>query len=549
MTSVSIARCLTVIGLLATSLACGSSEPEPLPAPSLDEARLLDHIRTLASDDFLGRAPGTPGEERTVTYLTETFEGLGLEPGNPDGTYSQRVPLVGVTPTDISLLTFGAGDESLELVSGQDFVATAAHPVPQASLDGAEVVFVGYGTQAPEFGWDDFKGMDVAGRVLLVLVNDPPGEDIFGGEAMTYYGRWTYKYEKARALGAAGVFIVHETGPAGYPWEVVQGSWSGEQFNLASASAATDQLAIQGWLQLDQARALAELAGLSLDDLMAQARSPGFQPVSMGVTASVSMTNTVRNILSQNVVARVSGAEAPGETVLYVAHWDHLGRDDSLPDPIYNGAVDNASGTAGLLELARVFSRLPTPPRRSVLFLAVTAEEQGLLGSRFYAENPLYPLAQTVAVINMDGLNVLGRTRDLTIIGMGQSTLEDLAADAAAAQERTLRPDPEPEKGLFYRSDHFEFAKVGVPALMADAGIDFIERPEGWGLEQRERYTAEDYHKPSDEVRPMWDLSGALEDLELFLAIGRRLAEGTAWPEWRESSEFRAVRLESRSGS
>jgi len=508
--------------------------------------RLMEHIRTLSSDEFEGRGPGSPGEEKTVGYLTEELESFDLKPGNPDGTYVQNVPLVGITATDRSRLFLVRGEDREELAAGLGYVAWTKRVVEDVSADG-ELVFVGYGTVAPEYDWDDYKDVDVAGKILVMLVNDPPGDDIFGGEAMTYYGRWTYKYEMAAERGALGAFIVHETVPAGYPWAVVTGSWMGEQFDLETEDKNSGRVGVEGWFSLEAARAIFEDAGLDFEEQKRAAMERSFRPVSLGTRVEATIENELRNVDSRNVVAKLEGSEAPDETVFYVAHWDHLGTMEGMEgDNIYNGAYDNATGVAGLLELAHVYSELDPRPRRSVLFLAVTAEEQGLLGSRYYAEHPLYPPSKTVAAINMDGLNVWGRTKDVTVVGMGQSSLDDLAAEIAAAQGRTLIPDPEPEKGFYYRSDHFEFAKVGIPSFYADVGVTFEGKPEGWGERQREKYTAEDYHKPSDEIKDWYDLSGMVQDLELFYEMGRRLATSDTWPEWSETSEFRARRQASR---
>ena len=516
---------------------------------AIDAGSLMERIVYLSSDELEGRAPGTEGEQKTVQYLTGELERLGLAPGNPDGTYTQKVPLVGITPNEDMKLTFRRDGQERVLEPGKDYTASTKRVVDQVNLD-AEVVFVGYGVVAPEYDWNDFKDVDVKDKVLVILVNDPPVEGLFGGKAMTYYGRWTYKFEKAAELGAAGALVIHETGPAGYPWEVVGSGWLREQFDLVTPNKNMDRVAVEGWITSDQAKALFEMAGLDFEAQKAAAAERSFRPVPLNVRAQTEIRNTFRTIDSQNLVAKVEGREAPDEVVIYSAHWDHLGKDPSLSgDQIFNGAKDNASGTAGLLEIAEAFSRLEQPPRRSVLFLAVTAEEQGLLGSRYYAENPLYPPEKTVAAINMDGLNVYGRTGDLTVIGMGQSSLDRIAADVAKEQGRVLRPDPEPEKGFYYRSDHFEFAKVGIPAFDPDAGVDFVGKPEGYGIEMRQKYTAEDYHKPSDEVKDYWDLSGAVEDLKLFYLMGYRLATGSEWPEWSDTSEFRAKRHRAESSS
>lgn len=551
----------TLSALLAfMTVTLSSCQQEPT-GVALDEAltsitveSLAAHIQRLASDEFEGRAPGTRGEELTINYLAEEFKKLGLAPGNPDGTYFQKVPLVGSKVDPSAELVFSVGGQKRTLRFGDDFVAWTRRVTETSSIN-SELVFVGYGITAPEFDWNDFKDVDVAGKVLVMLINDPPvpdptdptrlDEKTFGGKAMTYYGRWTYKFESAAERGAAGALIVHETGPAGYPWEVVKGSWSGEQFDLAAPDKNMSKCAVEGWITWDQARALFRMAGQDLETLKKTAVSRQFRPVPLGVTASLTLKKTLRTIDSTNVIARLDGSdsELKNEYVVYMAHWDHLGIGPEVKgDRIYNGALDNASGTAGLLEIAKAYSRLRPRPKRSVLFLAVTAEEKGLLGSAYYAQNPLYPLEKTLAVINMDGLNVDGRTRDITIIGLGNSTLDDLVKTVAGEQGRTIRPDPEPEKGFFYRSDHFSFAKQGVPALFTDSGIDYVGKPEGWGLTMRQRYTAERYHKPQDEFDPGWDLSGAVEDLRLLAKVGYLVASGERWPEWNPGTEFKAIR-------
>ena len=518
------------------------TEPSGDHVQGIDATSLLEHVQTLSSDEFEGRAPGSPGEEETIAYLTEQFSMLGLIPGNPDGTWVQKVPLVGITPAEGSTLTVRGRGLSRVFEPGADYVASTTQVVDRVDLDG-ELIFVGYGASAPEYDWDDFKDVDVRGKVLLMLVNDPPHEEIFGGDAMTYYGRWTYKYEIASELGAAGAFVIHETGPAGYPWEVIGGSPFSESFDLVSGDGNMGRVSVQGWMQRSTVEAIFAMAGLDFEAQKQAASERTFEPVLLGLSAQTQIDNTLRTIDSNNIVAKLEGTDTPDEVVMYVAHWDHLGSDPSISgDQIFNGAADNATGTAGLLELANAFTRSGERPRRSVLWLAVTAEEQGLLGSRYYGENPLYPPANTVAVINMDVLNMWGRTRDLTIVGMGQSELDQVAAEVARQQGRVLMPDPEPEKGFYYRSDHFSFAKVGIPAFYADPGVEYIGRPEGYGIEKREQYTAEDYHAPSDEVKDDWDLSGAVEDLSFFYRMGRRLATITAWPAWSETSEFRAIR-------
>ena len=544
-------RTLLTLGILAACRAGGDSATRDVPVPSealaaIDSATLMRHIRVLADDSLQGRAPGSAGEAKTVAYLEAQFREMGLQPGNPDGSYVQGVPLVGITPQGAPSLLLEKGARRLVLKWNDDFVAWTKHLAAEAKLDRSELVFVGYGIEAPEFGWDDYKGADLAGKTLVMLVNDPPLADStqFGGRAMTYYGRWTYKYEQGMKHKAAGVLIVHETGPAGYPFAVIQGK-TAEQFDLVTQDKNMSRSAIEGWITLDQARALFALAGQSFDSLKARAATREFQPRSLGVTATVRIENALRTLDSRNVVAKLEGRDKKlrDEYVIYTAHWDHFGIGAKLAgDSIYNGALDNASGTAGLLTLAKAFAALPRPPQRSILFLAVTAEEQGLLGSQYYAANPLYPLARTLANINMDGLNTAGRTRDLTVVGYGASELDDYARAAAAEQGRVLSPDPEPEKGFYYRSDHFNFAKQGVPAFYPDEGIELIGKPEDYAMQRRAEYTANDYHKPSDEIKPDWDLSGAVEDLRLFLTIGYRVAQAARFPEWRAGNEFRATR-------
>jgi Zn-dependent M28 family amino/carboxypeptidase len=518
--------------------------PEALAA--IDTATLLRHIRVLADDSLQGRAPGSVGEEKTVRYLEAQLRALGLEPGNPDGSYVQNVPLVGITPQGAPSLLLERGSRRLTLRWHDDFVAWTKHLAAQAKLERSPLVFVGYGVEAAEFNWDDYKGTDVAGKTLVMLVNDPPLADStqFGGRAMTYYGRWTYKYEQGMKHRAVGVLLVHESGPAGYPFAVIQGK-TGEQFDLVTPDKNLTRPEIEGWITLDQARALSRLAGRDFDSLKAAAAARDFTPVELGVSATISIENALRTLDSRNVVAKLAGRDRRlrDEYVIYAAHWDHFGIGKPLNgDSIYNGAVDNASGTAGLLALAQAFAAMPRAPRRSLLFLAVTAEEQSLLGSQYYATNPLYPLAKTLANVNMDELNTDGRTRDLTVVGYGASELDDYAQAAAAEQGRILRADPEPEKGFYYRSDHFNFAKQGVPAFYPGAGIEFLGKPADYGMRQRERYTANDYHKPSDEIKPEWDLTGAVEDLRLLLTIGYRVAQAPKYPEWRPGNEFRAIR-------
>jgi Zn-dependent M28 family amino/carboxypeptidase len=520
---------------------------------------IMSHIRVLASDGFEGRAPGTAGEDSTVAYLTAQFQALGLSPGNPDGSFVQNVELVGYTGTATASIRIG--QQAVPMRPLVDYVAVSRHDSAQVRVQSSDLVFVGYGVQAPEYDWDDYKGLDVRGKTVLILVGDPPIPDptdstqldstIFRGKAMTYYGRWTYKYEKASELGAAAAIIIHQTGPAGYPWEVVSGSWGGENLDITGAGGG-QRVAVEGWITEAKARDIFLAAGRDFDGVTRHARNRSFTPVSMFGTASFTIRNTVRRIQSRNVVAKLEGSDPAlrDEYVVYSAHWDHFGRNPSLQgDQIMNGALDNASGTAQMLSIAQAFTQLEPAPKRSVLFLAVTAEEFGLLGAKYYAQNPLYPLAKTVANINIDGINQWGRTSDLVVIGLGNSTLDDVLDTVATATGRTLVPDPESEKGFFYRSDHFEFAKQGVPALYTDVGVNYLDKPAGYGLQKREEYTANDYHKVSDEIKPDWDLSGAVDDARLLFEVGYRVAESPSWPEWKPGTEFKARREAMLSGS
>ena len=546
---IAVASVALCVGAIATRLSQGQSGKPA--AFAISGERMLADIRTLSSDEFQGRGPGTRGEDLSIAYVEKQFRDAGLEPGNPDGTYLQSVPLVGIRPDPSMELTFTGHGTSLHEKYRDDFIALTTRSNEIVKLDG-DLVFVDYGVQAPEYSWDDFKGVDVKGKVLVVLINDPPvkkGADldsnVFGGKAMTYYGRWTYKYEQAARMGAAGCLIVHETIPAAYPWEVVRNSWSGEQFTLASADADSKDLAVRGWITHEVAQSLFKAAGYDFETLKAQAVSRDFHPVALGMRAAVEIHDAVRRIQSHNVIAKLTGSDPQlkNQYVIYTAHWDHFGIGPEINGQnIYHGALDNASGSATLLELARAFGARKPRPKRSILFLSVTAEEQGLLGSEYYAEHPLYPLASTAAEINMDGMNVLGKTRDITIIGLGQSSLDAVAEAAARAQGRMVRSDPEPEKGFYYRSDHFSFAKVGVPALDLDSGIDYIGQPAGWGMKMRDQYTANDYHKPTDVIKPYWKMDGDVEDTRLYMLIGERVANSAGMPQWSAKSEFKAIR-------
>jgi Zn-dependent M28 family amino/carboxypeptidase len=512
---------------------------------------VLEHIKRLSSDEFEGRLPGTKGEELTVKYISEQYQAAGLEPGNPDGSWVQKVPLVGITGKP-SALTLTSGTKKTTLAYGDDMIAWTRHVADRVSLDASDMIFVGYGVEAPEFQWDDYKGIDTRGKTLVMLVNDPlvpgangqPDPAVFGGPAMTYYGRWTYKYEKGAEKGAAAVLVIHETGPAGYGWNVVQG-FGGERFDLETPDKNLGRAKVEGWIHLDRARELFKAAGQDFDALKKAATSRDFKPVPLNTKASMSVTNTLRRVQSQNVIGKLTGSDPTlkNEFVVYTGHWDHLGVGPAVNgDTIYNGAVDNATGIGAIIEIARAFKSIQPQPKRSILFLAVTAEEQGLLGSEYYAKNPLYPANKTVANINIDAMNPYGRTTDLVIVGMGASELDDYAKAAGAEQGRTLKPDPEPEKGYYYRSDHFNFAKVGIPALYADGGVEYVGKASDWGRKTLDDYTATRYHQPQDQVLDTWDLSGLAEDAKFFLAVGYRVANADKMPEWRTGNEFKAIR-------
>jgi Zn-dependent M28 family amino/carboxypeptidase len=510
---------------------------------------MLQHIKDLSADSMEGRGPGTPGEDKAVAYLQAQFKAIGLKPGNPDGTYIQNVDLVGYVAHPKFTLT--AGGKNVALKYPDDFIANSRHSRPETKIDNSDVVFVGYGVVAPEYGWDDYKGVDVKGKTILMLVNDPPvtvagdtalDSTVFKGKAMTYYGRWTYKYEIASDKGAAAAIIIHETGPAGYPYDVVRNSNSQEQFDVISPDAEK-RVPVEGWIRLEKAKELLSDAGLNFDSLKAAAVKKDFKPVPVNAKATFDVKIDSRKIQSHNVVAKIDGSDKKDEYVVYTAHWDHLGKDTTLKgDQIYNGAADNASGTSELLEIARAYTKLPSPPKRSVLFLSVTAEEKGLVGAKYYATHPLYPLTKTVANINMDGINPWGKTSDYTVIGLGNSTLDDVLTGVLKSNGRTVRADPEPEKGFYYRSDHFEFAKQGVPALDIDAGVDFVGKPNGYGMQKRNEYTEKDYHQPSDEVKPDWDLSGAVDDARVLMKVGYTVAQTDAIPQWKPGTEFKAKR-------
>lgn len=522
--------------------------PEVEPG-EISQETMVDITRELSSDEFDGRMPGTPGEEKTVALLIERFEQAGLEPGN-DGSWVQNVPLVEITGRDFAPLTIAGADTNLSFDFGDDWVGVTYREDAETALEESELVFVGYGINAPERDWNDYEGVDMTGKTAVILVNDPDFgtenlEGPFGGKAMTFYGRWTYKYEEAARQGAAGAIIIHDTAPASYGWNVVESSWSGPQAYAQRGENAPPLTIMNGWVQKEAGAQILEAAGQDLEELSAMAKTKGFTAVPLGLTASTSFSNDIRTFESQNVIGILPGSERPDEYVIHTAHWDHLGRCTPAPDgdDICNGAVDNATGTAALAALAEAHAKAGAPAR-SLVFLAVTAEESGLLGAHYYAQNPVFPLAQTVGGINMDAFLVAGPSRDVTVVGPGKSQLDGFLNAALEADGRVATPNPTPEAGYYYRSDHFAFAKRGVPMLYVDGGEDLIEGGREAGKAVADDYRENRYHGPKDEFDENWDWSGVMQDLQLMYRIGRMLAMSTSWPNWNEGDEFRGIRDE-----
>ena len=543
-----------VAGLLGLLVGCAGTRGDaagPV-TPALSEARYRAHVERLASDEFAGRAPRTEGERKTLAYIEGEFRKAGLEPG-VGGSFLQPVPLVEITThADATMDVRGPGGR-LALRYADDMVVWTRRPVPDSRLKDAEVVYAGYGIVAPEYGWNDYAGIDVRGKIVLVLVNDPgfatQDPALFSGNTMTYYGRWTYKFEEAVRQGAAGLFVIHETAPAAYPWVVVRNGAAQPQFDLVLEDPASQRLRLEGWVTHEAAGRVLALAGEDYETLKAAAAKRGFRGKALGVTASVGVRNDVERGQSHNVVGMVRGSERPDEVFVYTAHWDHLG---TLPvaedgaDAIFNGASDNATGVAALIELGRAFAATKPQPKRSLMFVAVTAEESGLLGSEHFAANPPVPVAQMAGGLNMDNLSPLGEARDLVVIGYDASELDDYLRRAAAKQDRVLAREPTPEKGLYYRSDHFNLAKQGVPMIYPKAGVDLRQGGAEAGRAWLEEYVAKHYHKPSDAYDPGWDVSGTLQDLAVFYDVGVAVANSGEWPNWREGNEFRAIRERSR---
>ena len=518
----------------------------------LDETGFMAHVNELASDAYAGRAPSTPGGRKTVAYLEGEFEKLGLEPAFGEGegkTYRQAVALIEQTVTNDPAVSFQFADQSTQTLPYKAGSMVWSTRVTQAAaLKNSDLVFVGYGVVAPEFGWNDYAGVDMTGKTAVILVNDPgfraPDGDLFKGNTMTYYGRWTYKYEEAARQGAAGAIIVHEAKAAGYGWEVVSGSWSGAQYMLFTEDGNKGNVAVEGWISQPAAKALFEKSGLNYQKMVAQAGELGFAPVAMPAVISTSLEITSKRSTSYNVGGVLPGRARPDELFLYTGHWDHLGIKpvDGEQDVIFNGAQDNATGTAALLEMAQAFNALPQPPERSVLFLVVTAEESGLLGSQQYAVEPAFPMAKTVAGINIDAMSTYGATDDIVVVGYGNSEMDSYLKMVSDTQGRVLVQEPTPEKGFFYRSDHFNMAKKGVPMLYAEAGEQVRGKPEGYGKAESERYGAERYHKPADEVHAEWDNGGIMQDLNAHFRIGVAISDSNDWPKWADGNEFKAIR-------
>lgn len=547
----STAAVLAAGALMSACAAMGGATPTAVPAATLETARLSEHVRVLADDSFQGRGIATPAEDMTIRYLSEQYAAAGFQPGGTNGTWTQDVALKRFTASNFRDVRLNVGGEAIPLTQGQQITISTRLPGSHVMLTEAPLVFVGYGIKAPERNWDDFKGVDVRGKVIVVLVNDAdfeePGLNTFNGRAMTYYGRWTYKYEEAARQGAAGVIIVHETAPASYGWATVQNSWSGPQFDIVRANAAAERVGMEAWLQREVAVDLFRRAGLDFEALKVSARSRDFRPVELtGASFSGMFDVATTQVTTHNVIARLPGTTHPDETILYTGHWDHIGvgEPDANGDAIFNGAVDNATGTAGLLELARVWGAGPRP-ERSIVMISFTAEESGLLGSEFYAANPVYPLATTVAGFNIDAMNVYGRVADVDIIGSGQSNLDARVTAEAIRQGRTAKPDGNPASGSYFRSDHFPLAKRGVPMAYVDGGGAFRDEPTATREAGRSEYGARRYHQADDEWSPDWDLRGQVEDLELILTIGRDLANSRDWPEWMPGSEFGPARAPS----
>ena len=541
---------LSILLVLLTIIGCKESAPPQTNASELtiltknklNTETIRTHLAELASDKYTGRMPCTPGGIKTVDYLVNTIKKLGLQPGHKD-SYTQDVPLLTIDGDISETMTVGMDSKNLTWKKGKDFVIHSERKVEEVKIENSELVFCGYGIVDEKRGWNDYAGMDMKGKTAVILINDPGfgGDDpeFFNGDIMTYAGRWDYKYDTADAQGADGLLIIHETASASYPWFVVESSWTGPQQGLSGIDRSSD-CGIKGWIHLDKAQELFKEAGLDFTAEVKAARVKGFKPKSLKSTVSVSVKNDIKECLSQNVIGYIPGTKRPDEYIIYTAHWDHLGIGKVVEgDSIYNGALDNASGVATLLALAEAFTQAPTPPERSVVFLFVTAEEQGLLGSEYYVENPTFPLAKTVCNLNMDGVNPSGLMNDFTVTGKGHSEMDVYAEAAAKLQGRYVVAEQEPEKGYFFRSDHFNFAKYGVPALYAEGGYDHKEKGKAYAKEIRTDFINTKYHAPTDEYDPAtWIMEGMMQDAEAYYHIGSVLANSSDWPKWYPASEF-----------
>jgi Zn-dependent M28 family amino/carboxypeptidase len=541
---------LTSLLIAAAFYAC-DTKPKYDPNDGLEiftEAGIESHIKILSSDEFMGRKPFTEGEVKTIAYLQEEIKKLGIEPGN-GSSYLQEVPMVEVTTEAFPTMTVQSAKNSFTLEGLKDYVIwTQQTDTEEIKLENEDLIFAGFGVVAPEYNWNDYAGLDVKGKIVLVIVNDPSfglgDTTFFKGNTMTYYGRWTYKYEEAARQGAKGCIIIHDDVPAGYGFWVVQNSWNTPKLYLDPRGTNEYTCPAMGWISLPAAKKLFESAGMTYTDALARAHREGFSAEPMNLKVSTSMKVKTRFDKSNNVIAKIPGTQQPDEYIIYSAHWDHLGigKPDEKGDSIYNGAFDNASGTAALLEMAKAFSRMKYKPARTIVFLWVTAEEQGLWGSAYYAQNPVYPKEKTVANINIDGLNPYGKTKDIVLVGFGQSDLEDYVNDETNRVGRYVSPEPNPVAGIYFRSDHFNFAKIGIPALYLKTGVDNIEKGIEFGTQLQIDYTANKYHKPSDEYTPDWNLEGAVDDLKIIFNIGKRISMEQTWPQWKATSEFKAVR-------
>lgn len=536
----------TTLILLIVLVACKQNNDASDGLASFNKDSLKQHIKVLASDEFMGRKPFSIGETKAVEYIKNTFEKMGLEPGNGN-SYLQDVPLVEITPNADAVMKVAAAKGSFELKKIEDFVLSTEKTDSVISLNNDELVFAGYGVVAPEYNWNDYAGLDVKGKVVLVMVNDPgfgtADTTLFKGNTMTYYGRWTYKYEEAARQGAKACLIIHNTKAASYPFSVVQNSWGTSNLFLDKRGSKEQQLSLQGWVSGDAIKKLLVAAGKDTT-LLASANIKGFKAVPLDVKLSLNVKVKAVYNMSHNVVAKITGSKRPDEYVIYTAHWDHLGvgKKDAKGDSIYNGAIDNASGSAALLEIAKAFKSLKQKPERTIIFLSVTAEEQGLLGSAYYAHHPIYPLNKTAANLNMDGINAFGKTNDIMIVGQGQNEVEDYVAEVAKTQGRYISKEEHLEAGHYYRSDHFNFAKVGVPALDCSGGSDFIGQDKGYGEKLRDDYVTNHYHKPADEFDTNWTFDGGIMDIQMLFLVGKKIANETTFPKWKNGSEFKAIR-------